>query len=135
MNLHTQGDSIESSAQSQGQVISPVMTATVNTPAAATQAIATLAAGAAGVKHVLYGVIASIACGATAQTPISVQVLDGSTVIFAAELAAPVDGYALVQIMGLHIEGTAAMAMKLQFGAAGVTASVQAVTMLTYDVG
>jgi len=130
--VQSSGDVVLSGAT--GAFIAPAITCTTTTAGTAAQAVATLAAGAAGVKHVLYGIVASIATGATAQTPINIQVLDGASVIFSVEVSAPVDGYALVSLTGLHIEGTAATLMKLQFAAAGVAASIQTVNLLTYDV-
>lgn len=126
-----QGDRITDLAE---RLVAPTMWQVLNTPATATQAIATKAAGAAGIKHVLYGVIASIAAGATAQTPILVQVLDGASVIFTAAVAAAVDGIASINIVGLHIPGTAATSMTLQFSAAGALATQEAVTLIGYDV-
>lgn len=82
----------------------------------------------------LYGVSASIACGATAQTPLTVQVLDGAAVIWTSAVAAPVDGVASINVTGLHIPGTAATSMTLQFSGVGVAASQQAVTLIGYDV-
>lgn len=129
--LVTQGDRIVDPHEN---IVSPSMWTVTTTASAAAQAVATQAAGAAGVVHVCYGIVASIACGATAQTPINIQLVDGSTTILAAEVAAPVDGCAIVQLTNLHIPGTAATAMKLQFAAAGVAASIQSVTLIGYDI-
>lgn len=116
------------------RLIAPSMWTVVHAPTSATQAIATKAAAQSGQSHVCYGIVATIATGATAQTPINVVVLDGSTTVFSAALAAPVDGSAEISIMGLHIKGTAATSMTLQFSAAGVTASVENCTLIGYDV-
>lgn len=116
------------------RLIAPEMWSVVTTAAAAAQAVATKTAGAAGVSHVCYGIVATIAAGATAQTPIKIQLLDGSTALLEAEVSAPVDGCAKVAIMGLHLKGTAATAMSLQFAGAGAAATVQSVTLIGYDV-
>jgi len=131
--FQTQGDAYVPPNQL-GQPFGVAITPTAVTAAATVQAVATLAAGATGVKHVCYGIIASIACGATAQTPIEIQLLDGASVIARAEVSAPANSCAVVQLSNLHIPGSAATAMKLQFGGTGVAASIQSVTLLTYDV-
>lgn len=116
------------------RLIAPAMWTVVHNPAAATQAIATKAAGAAGVKHVCYGIVATIAAGATAATPLNVQLLDGATVLLTASIAAPVNGVGVVALTGINIEGTAATAMTLQFSAAGALTTVENVTLIGYDV-
>jgi hypothetical protein len=116
------------------RLVAPSMWTAVSEPVAATQATVTKAAGASGVKHVCYGIIATVACGATAQTPLNVELLDGASVVLAASIAAPVNGVGVVQLSGLHIPGTAATSMTLRISAAGVAASVSAVTLIGYDV-
>jgi hypothetical protein len=106
----------------------------VHAPSSATQAIATKSAGAAGVKHVCYGIIASIACGATAQTPITVQLLDGASVILSVAISAPANQSQQVALTGIYMVGTAATSMTLQFSGAGVTSSVENVTLIGFDV-
>lgn len=127
----TQGDRITDPFE---RLIAPSMWTVTTTASAAAQAVATKAAGASGITHVCYGIVASIACGATAQTPINIQLVDGSTTILSAEVSAPVDGCAILQLTNLHIPGSAATAMKLQFAAAGVAASIQSVTLIGYDI-
>jgi hypothetical protein len=118
-------------------VANPVVTTTVHNPAAATQATATLAA-VTGRRRQCVGIIASIACGATAQTPLHVYLRDGLTgagaIIGSAVLAAPANGVGVVPLLGLAIAGTTGNAMTLEFEAAGVAASVQSVTLLTIDI-
>jgi hypothetical protein len=106
----------------------------VHAPAATVQAIATKAAGAAGVKHVCYGISATTAAGATPQTPINVVLLDGASPVFSASIAAPANGVGVISLMGLHIVGTAATLMTLQFSAGGAATTVQNVTLIGYDV-
>jgi hypothetical protein len=107
-------------------------------PAAATQATVTLAAGAAGVRHVCTSITASVATGATAQTPINVYLRDGATgagaVLWAGCAAAPVNGSCVIAVPMVAIPGTAATAMTVEFSAAGVAASLEAVTMTGYDI-
>lgn len=110
----------------------------VHAPAAATQATISKAAGGAGVRHIATGITATIACGATAQTPINVYLRDGATgagaIIWAGAIAAPANGVGVITLTGLSIVGTANTAMTLEFSAAGVAASVEAVTLTGYDV-
>jgi hypothetical protein len=110
----------------------------VNIPAAATQATTTKAAGGAGVRHVCTGIVATVATGATAQTPISVFLRDGASgggsIVFAAVVAAPANGTGVLALSGLHIVGSANTAMTLEFNAAGVTGSNEAVTLTGYSV-
>jgi len=108
-----------------------------NTPAAATQATITKAA-VAGVRHVCDSITATIACAATAQTPIQVVLRDGTTgagtILWSAELAAIANGMGEVAVTGLGIPGTSGNAMTLEFVAAGVAASVESVSMVGYDL-
>jgi hypothetical protein len=110
----------------------------VHNPAAATQATCSKAAGSANVQHVCTAITASIACGATAQTPIHAYLRDGATgagtILWSAVLAAPANGTAGVSLTGLNIVGSAGTAMTLEFEAAGVAASVESVALSGYDV-
>lgn len=119
-------------------VASPGDWTVVHAPGAAAQATATKAAGGAGVRHVCTSISATIACGATAQTPLNVFLRDGvtgaGTPIWAASIAAPVNGTGILSFDGLSIVGSANTAMTLEFSAAGVAASVEAVTVCGFDV-
>jgi hypothetical protein len=118
-----------------GKVVAPMAGWThSHQPAATAQATIVKGAGAAGVKHVCTGVIASIACGATPQTPLTVQLLDNAAVLLTAQLAAPANGAAVLQLTNLFLVGTAATSMTLQFTAGGVANSVENVTMLGFDI-
>lgn len=107
-----------------------------HTPAAATQATITKAA-VAGYRHVCDSITATIACGATAQTPIQVVLRDGATgvgaILWSAKLAAPVNGMGDIEMTDLGIPGTSGNAMTLEFTGAGVAASEQAVAMVGRD--
>jgi hypothetical protein len=105
-----------------------------NTSGAAGQAIATKAAGAAGVKHVCYGICASAAAGAAAQGPLTVQLLDGVTSIFEGVISAPANQSGQIILTGLYLVGTAATSMTLQFTATGATNTLQSCTLIGFDV-
>lgn len=98
-------------------------------PAAATQATIAKAAAGENVRNVCRSITATIACGATPQTPIGVVLLDGATEKWSAKLAAPANGVGVIAISGLWIVGSPNTAMTLQFAGAGVAASEQAVSM------
>lgn len=108
-----------------------------NTPAVTVQATITKAA-VAGVRHICDSITASIACGATAQTPINVVLRDGTSgsgpVLWSAQLSAPVNSFASISETGLGIPGTAGNAMTLEFTGGGVAASQQAVTLAGNDL-
>lgn len=109
-----------------------------NTPAAAAQATATKAAGAAGVSHVAKRLTAWVSTGAAAQTPVNVVIRDGAsgagTILFSASVACVADGFCFIDIDNLHLVGTAATAMTVEFSAAGVAASQEVVNLQGYDV-
>lgn len=118
-------------------VTEPGVKTVVHTPAAATQATASVAANANG-RHVCKAIHASIACGATPQTPIRLVLRDDATgagtVLWSKKLAAPANGVASVDITGLCIPGSLNKAMTLEFVAAGVAASEQDVTLGYFDL-
>lgn len=107
-------------------------------PATATQATITKAAAGAGVRHVCNVISATVACGATAQTPIQIYLRDGATgagtILWAASVSAPADGVGGVMFSDLKIMGSANTAMTLEFSGAGVTASQEVVTMAGFDI-
>jgi hypothetical protein len=141
LNTLDSGQSIQSSYKdSPGALITINPTtgfSVLHAPAAATQATITKSAGAAGVKHVCTSIAATLAAGGTAQTPINVYLRDGATgtgtIIWAGSVSAPVNSAAIIALTDLSIVGSAATAMTLEFSAAGVAASVQAVTLTGYD--
>jgi len=109
-----------------------------NVPSTATQATVTKAAAGAGIRHVCKVISATIACGATAQTPIQIYLRDGATgtgtILWAATVAAPADGVGGIMFDNLNIMGSANTAMTLEFSGAGVTASQQVVTLAGFDI-
>ena len=110
---------------------------TVSAPAVAIVATTTRAAGAAGVRHVCNAITATLAAGATAQTPINVYLRDGATgvgaILWAGTLSAPVNGSGVVGLSGLNIFGSVATVMTLEFSAASVAGCLEAVTLGGYD--
>lgn len=111
----------------------------VSTPAAATQATATLPAAAAVVRHVLKSLTATLACGATAQaTPAVLVVRDGAsgagTILWAQQVILPVNGVWSIAITDLSLLGSRGTAMTVEFTGAGVAGSVQSISATGYDV-
>src|SRR5260370_12187291 len=105
-----------------------------HTPAAATQATVTQAAGAAGVKNIVRSIAFSLAVGAAAQTIIQVNLRDGTTgagtILWRLSLLkASNEPMAIFSLSGLYIEGSTATAMTIEFSAGGVASSVQSVAM------
>ena len=107
-----------------------------HTPAAAAQATTTKAA-VAGTRHICNGISATIACAATPQTPITIYLRDGASgvgaVLFAATVAAPVNQGASSYLTDVNVVGTINTAMTLEFSAAGVAGSLQAVTLSGWE--
>lgn len=108
-----------------------------HTPAANTQATATRAAGAAGVRHVIKKLSWSIANPTALAAVFNVNVRDGAsgagTVLwsYAAIVAAGADR--TFSEDGLMIIGTAATAMTIEFSAAGGSGSLEVVNAQGYD--
>lgn len=110
-----------------------------STPAAATQATASRAAGAAGVRHVCTSISATLATGATAQAAAAlVNLRDGATgagtILWSKQVILPTNGVWEVDLGGLNILGSAATAMTLEFSAAGVAGSFESVSLTGHDV-
>lgn len=108
-----------------------------STPAAATQATASKAAGGAGVRHICTSISATLATVGTAQTAIALNLRDGATgagtIVWSKQVVLPTNGLWEVNLPGVNIPGSAATAMTLEFAAAGVAASVESVAMTGYD--
>jgi len=108
----------------------------VSTPSAATQATATKAAGAAGVRHVCTSVSASFAGTATNAATL-VNLRDGvtgtGTILWSQYLSAISNDVRSLNISGLNIVGSAATAMTLEFAAAGASGTLESVTITGYD--
>lgn len=106
-----------------------------HTPAANTQATASKAAGAAGVKHVCTGYVWSLSSGAGAPTPelITIAIRDGATgagtIIWEETVSLPATAGSSARgaVTGLYLVGTAATAMTIETDSApgaNVVASV-----------
>ncbi len=99
-------------------------------------------AGAAGLRLVVNGIAASVATGATAQTPLGVAVWDcpnaanpgdpGTTVVWEGALSAPANQVGSLNETWWNIQGKAGSDLVMQFSGAGVAASQQAITMSGY---
>lgn len=116
--------------------VAPGEWSAVHNPTTATQATITKAA-VAGARHVCKSITATVATGATAQTPITVYLRDGATgagtIIWTGTLSAPANSAGVIAIAGLNIFGSVNTAMTLEFSAAGVAASLEAVALSGYD--
>jgi hypothetical protein len=111
-----------------------------SSPAAGSQAVATKAAGAAGVRHVLDCIMwSAISSGALTASSPNLQLFDGAGAILTINVAFPTAAGASVQVAGpsqlcgLNIVGTAATSMTLQFAASNAAAQ-EAVAITGYDV-
>jgi hypothetical protein len=110
-------------------------------PGAAAQAVASKAAGAAGVRHVCTGLVVTVAAGAVAPTAalVTVNLRDGATgagtILATFQLAIPATAGACVvlPVSGLKIPGTAATAMTLETSAATGTNVAASVTLFGHD--
>lgn len=114
----------------------------VNFPAVNTRASSTRAAGAAGVRHVLTGLTAVLAAGATAPAAAQLDVrvrdgiLDTGTILWQSVITLPATAGAMNGITrsGLWIPGTAATAMTIEFSAAGGANTFESVSMEITDI-
>lgn len=106
-------------------------------PAATVQATFTKAA-VANTRHICKVISVSIACGATAQTPISVRLRDGitgvGTVLWSKKLSAPVNGVASADLTDLSIVGSVNTAMTIEFVTGGAATTEQTVYAAGVDV-
>lgn len=109
-----------------------------HTPAAATQATASKAAGGGTVRHVATTITACSAQAGTAQTPIAINLRDGAsgagTIIRSWKISTVIQDSKCVDLSGLAMIGTANTAMTLEFAGAGVAASEQTVTLTGFSV-
>ena len=106
----------------------------VHTPAAATQATITQAAGATGVSNVCTSISASLCTVGTAQAAaVQLNLRDGATgagtILWSKTFSCGTTTQVNVDITGLYIVGSAATAMTLEFSAAGVTGSFESVAL------
>lgn len=111
-----------------------------NTPAAATQATASKAAGAAGVQHVARRATVAIAAAGTAQPALNFNLRDGATgagtILWSVSLACIINTSVLwsEDFSLAPLVGTAATAMTLESSAAGAAATLANITLIGYDI-
>lgn len=114
----------------------PGMWSAFNNPAVGGQASAVKAAGGAGTRHILTGIMFSaIAAVAPALTPVNFNILDGVTTIATIQLILPANtGQVIppISLTGLSIVGSPATSMTGQFSA-GVANVIESVTIFGYD--
>lgn len=108
------------------------------TPAAATQATATKAAGTNGVRHVIDGIVASFATGATAQaTAVKLLIRDGAAgagqIIFAIQVILPANSVWTPSFDSLHIVGSPNTALTVEFDVAGAAGTFESFTATGHD--
>lgn len=136
------GSAANLSATTQSQtlmVTEPGDWSITHTPAAATKATITKAAGAAGVRHICTSISATlIGLTGDVQANIVVNVRDGATgagsALWSTILTVIPAGQTGVALTGLHIIGSAATAMTIEFATAGAGTTQQAVAMTGHDV-
>lgn len=114
----------------------------VHLPAVNVRATSTKAAGAAGIRHVCTGITVILAGDSTAPaaTVLDVRLRDGiadtGTILWQAKINLPAVAGAMNGIArsGLHIKGTAATAMTLEFSAAGGANTFESVSFEGVDI-
>jgi type IV secretory pathway protease TraF len=101
-------------------------------PAAAT--IASAVRGAvAGVKHILKSIQGSLQATVAQATPVTVEVLDGATVIWQDRLIAPAGFNGCVSVTGLNLAGTTGNSMTVQVTPAPAATNFVTVSGSGYD--
>lgn len=108
-----------------------------NTPAVATAATASKAAGGGTVRHVATSVTVCVAANATAQVPILFHLRDGATgagtIIRTWALSSPVTHSECNSLSALNMTGSANTAMTIESAAAPVAGSQATVTLTGYS--
>lgn len=127
------------SGKEMGVAIPPLMISINHTPVAATQATISAPAGAAGVRNVAYAISAHLITAGTAETTkINLNLRDGATgagtILMSWSLLLTTNTFWKVDLVGLHIPGTAATAMTLEFSAAGDAATLESVNLVYYTL-
>ena len=128
------------SSSGAGLVSLPGQWVVTNNPAAGTRASVTRAAGAAGVRHVLTGIIIvlSASTALAAINTVTINVLDGisnsGVILFAVQvtLTATTLLPTTIPIPPLNVPGSAATAMTVE-GTASVGNLMESLTMIGYD--
>lgn len=108
-----------------------------NTPAVATAATVSRAAGGGTVRHVATSVTACVAANGTAQTPLLIHLRDGATgagtIIRTWAISAVISASECIDLSGLNMTGTANTAMTIETAAAPATAVQATVTLTGYS--
>lgn len=114
----------------------------VHLPAVNTRATSTKTAGGAGIRHVCTGLTVILAGDSTAPaaTVLDVRLRDGiadtGTILWQAKITLPATAGAMngISRSGLHIKGSAATAMTLEFSAAGGANTFESVSFEGVDI-
>lgn len=120
-------------------VASPGEWALTSNPGANLQATVTKAAGGAGVRHICRAILLTLISTAAAATGVQWNLRDGAsgagTILWSGEMAIPAtaDSFAVIQLSGLNIFGSANTAMTLEFGGAGGASTLETVALSGYD--
>ena len=125
-----------------GLVTPPGMAITAVNAAANVQASVTIAAGAAGVRHVLWGLIASLMAGSVAPAAFvgTVNIINGATggaAIARIPISLPATAGAsspYLLLTDINYPGLASTALTVEFNAAAGANTFEGITILTYDV-
>lgn len=138
MGLYASGTSLGATTADSSEVATlPGQWSIQHQPAAGAQATITQAA-VPNKRHLCTGLTACLAAGATAQTPIIVNLRDGATgvgtILWSGALSAPVNQAASIPIAGFHIPGTIGVAMTLEFATAPVAGAQLTVSLQGHDV-
>lgn len=108
-----------------------------HTPAVATQATISKAAGGGTVRHVATNVSVCVAANGTAQVPLLIHLRDGATgagtILRTWAISAVVSSSQCIDISGLNITGTANTAMTIETAAAPAAAVQAVVNMSGYS--
>lgn len=103
-------------------------------PAVDTVATATRAAGAVGVRHVATAILACITTGAASAVS-TVQLKDGTTIVFAGRIKAQANSSSILALSGLSIFGTAATDMTLEVSDPADAGAQVTASLSGYSVG
>jgi len=101
-------------------------------PAVATKATIAITAPGAKLRIIVDSLSFSLACGATAQTPLTVNLLSAATVKQSWVISAPANSSQTVVLTDVHFSMGLNEAVTLEFSAAGVAASLETVNVDGY---
>lgn len=104
----------------------------VSAPAAATRAIATIAAGGVGVRRVMDSFTVTLAAVA-AQVVREVRILDGAVVIWQMSLKVVTASVGILQLSNLSLIGSPNTAMTIDFDAAPAAVNFERVNASGYN--